>query len=482
MRTSRLTERICALLICAAVFFGCALPAVWARPAEVEALLDAAPLSPMTCGDAEVDGMVAAVLSSQTNRSMTTYQKVLSLYDYCIREYTYKRPDYYHSWLYYGVYKSRTDAWTVCCAAYILKFHVGVCDHYSAAYTLMLRAIGLEAYHVAGTINGDKHMWTVVRLNGRLYTFDPEVDYKNQTKRGSHVYLFFGMPDSVSPKYYGNGERQTYINDFRAFARTDGGSVPLTTVPPTTVPPTTVPPAPTVPPTKIREVRADAAVPAAGCTIRLRILCDGGSLNASPVYRYTVTDATDGSPAKAGADGVVLWTPKSAGTHTLTLEAVGGDGTRDKKTLRITVAGADRLNGKNAAFGTVAVPSGATAGTLSAGIFAGQDVVFSRADNGEPAAADTPAELLTVRLRTAGGGVSDAAAIVSRGDADGSGKVNSADARRALRSAARLETLADPYDAARADLDCDGKVSSSDAREILRIAARIVSPEDVRIL
>ncbi|MBQ6018534.1 MAG: InlB B-repeat-containing protein, partial [Clostridia bacterium] len=58
------------------------------------------------------------------------------------------------------------------------------------------------------------------------------------------------------------------------------------------------------------------------------------------------------------------------------------------------------------------------------------------------------------------------------GDVNNDGRVNSTDARLALRAAARIEALADedfPY----ADVDFDGKIKSSDARKILRAAARI---------
>ena len=58
------------------------------------------------------------------------------------------------------------------------------------------------------------------------------------------------------------------------------------------------------------------------------------------------------------------------------------------------------------------------------------------------------------------------------GDVNGDGKVNSQDARMALRTAARLETLDDRAFAA-ADTDGNGKVTSADARKILRVAAKL---------
>ena len=64
------------------------------------------------------------------------------------------------------------------------------------------------------------------------------------------------------------------------------------------------------------------------------------------------------------------------------------------------------------------------------------------------------------------------ASAVLVGDVDGSGKVNSSDARKALRAAARIETLTgDAFTAA--DTDGNGKVTATDARKILRAAAKL---------
>lgn len=59
-----------------------------------------------------------------------------------------------------------------------------------------------------------------------------------------------------------------------------------------------------------------------------------------------------------------------------------------------------------------------------------------------------------------------------KGDADGNGKVNAADARIVLRAAVKLQTLANnPLRAA--DADGNGKVQAADARKILRAAVKL---------
>ncbi len=59
------------------------------------------------------------------------------------------------------------------------------------------------------------------------------------------------------------------------------------------------------------------------------------------------------------------------------------------------------------------------------------------------------------------------------GDVNNDGKVNSADARTAMRHAASLDRLEHEDDLKAADVNFDGKVNSKDARAILRAVARI---------
>lgn len=61
---------------------------------------------------------------------------------------------------------------------------------------------------------------------------------------------------------------------------------------------------------------------------------------------------------------------------------------------------------------------------------------------------------------------------VVKGDVNGDGKITTADARDALRAAARLENLNEEQKKA-ADINGDGKVTTTDARTILRKSARL---------
>lgn len=62
--------------------------------------------------------------------------------------------------------------------------------------------------------------------------------------------------------------------------------------------------------------------------------------------------------------------------------------------------------------------------------------------------------------------------LILKMDINADGRITSSDARKALRAALRLESLANEYKTA-ADADSDGKITSSDARQILRAALKL---------
>ena len=67
------------------------------------------------------------------------------------------------------------------------------------------------------------------------------------------------------------------------------------------------------------------------------------------------------------------------------------------------------------------------------------------------------------------------------GDVDGNGKIESADARLALRASVKLENYKEGSDAFKAsDVDGNSKVESSDARTILRLSVQLENMKDIR--
>ncbi|MDR1628617.1 MAG: dockerin type I repeat-containing protein [Oscillospiraceae bacterium] len=68
--------------------------------------------------------------------------------------------------------------------------------------------------------------------------------------------------------------------------------------------------------------------------------------------------------------------------------------------------------------------------------------------------------------------------VYKRGDVDGNGTIQAADARLALRLSAKLENNLSDTAKTAADFDKSGKVTSSDARTILRISAKLEKHPD----
>ncbi len=103
------------------------------------------------------------------------------------------------------------------------------------------------------------------------------------------------------------------------------------------------------------------------------------------------------------------------------------------------------------------------------GVSAGETTLHAKAPDGRTASikvvvTEAPPVSTTAR--------NEAATSADPGDVNMDGKVNSADARLALRASAKLEELSDEQKQL-ADMNKDGKVNSSDARTILRTAAKL---------
>lgn len=157
----------------------------------IETLLNKAPLNPMKTNCPSLDRMVSSVFSRIHKPSMSTYEKVKACYDYLIDTVTYdfclEKPDDAYKYQAYYDEKVVEDAYGV------LKTNIGTCVEYSAAFMVMCRAIGLDAYVAGGGVISKSggytgHKWSLIKLNGTYYVFDPQVQSNNM-----HIpYYFFG--------------------------------------------------------------------------------------------------------------------------------------------------------------------------------------------------------------------------------------------------------------------------------------------------
>lgn len=179
---------------------------------DVKTAINAMTLNPKKTGYTVLDDMVEALLAKVTTDDMTTYEKLMACYDYLVENCTYgtspartkyraiywenpyfdPAPDliteaaaplvgddgYYY--FYQALEKHALEAYTAMYAAEMLDSLTGWCDHYSSAFTVICRAIGVECFPVyVNSKLGNQflpHMTTVMPIGGTDYIFDPQIE------------------------------------------------------------------------------------------------------------------------------------------------------------------------------------------------------------------------------------------------------------------------------------------------------------------
>ena len=174
--------------------------------ADAKTLLNSAPLNPTLTGFEPCDKIVKETLSKITNEEMTTYDKVKACYDWLIINCSYGINE---EWTNYVTLKNFENYMGPIDATGMLKGHTGVCDDYSCAFAALVRAIGLNCYTISGgTARADGkgmtgHTWTVIKINGTEYIFDPQID-DNIAKGGVIGYYRFCKTYEEMPGSYAN--------------------------------------------------------------------------------------------------------------------------------------------------------------------------------------------------------------------------------------------------------------------------------------
>jgi|GEM_PF-2691369 len=167
----------------------------------VDALLNQSVLNaPMKTNCRQLDSLVSGILSQIITGNMTTAQKVRACYDYLAQNCTYGYG--YIPVELPGEYVYDSDSFIVTMAYPILKNHVGTCENFAAAFTVLMRRIGIEANVVEGLVGmraGGKggHYWTDVTVCGRHLVFDTQVENNNLGGGGYVYHYWYGM----SPEY-----------------------------------------------------------------------------------------------------------------------------------------------------------------------------------------------------------------------------------------------------------------------------------------
>ncbi len=146
-----------------------------------------------TTGDEELDGMLNELVDRLTTESMSRDEKLRALYNYVRDNFTYlKRP----------LIETGQTGWHAEYAKYFLTNGKGNCYNFSATYCLLCQELGLPAYTVVGSVLNSPHGWVEIVLDGEVYMFDTQLEWRYLHQYKKTGYDLFKMSPSKTPFQY----------------------------------------------------------------------------------------------------------------------------------------------------------------------------------------------------------------------------------------------------------------------------------------
>ena len=130
----------------------------------------------ISCADTPLGNEISKVLSSLNVSGMTKEAALRACYDYLMKNCSYRR--------FTDVFDS---GWTSTYALDLLTTGKGNCASYAASLAYLARALGYESRVATGSIDAasgfpTSHAWTEIRIDGRWYIFDAEMDQAKANK------------------------------------------------------------------------------------------------------------------------------------------------------------------------------------------------------------------------------------------------------------------------------------------------------------
>ena len=125
-----------------------------------------------TTMNGELDTLLREEIVKIINNDMTQDQKLRAVYDYMIKNYSYRGAD---------TVEAGAVGWEPEFAMNMLQSGKGNCYSWAAAFAYLARQSGWAANAVAGTAVSPKgsvreHAWVEITIDGTAYTFDPEIE------------------------------------------------------------------------------------------------------------------------------------------------------------------------------------------------------------------------------------------------------------------------------------------------------------------
>lgn len=186
----------------------------------------------LVTGIMSVDNRISSVSRSTMGSNMTQYEKVRNVYDYMLYNFRKKESGDFNEGdinaLCEGLsFQSEFDMQTAYRADRMLREFAGTSGDYAAAFALVLRKMGYEAYYVDDEIenqgNYEEHGYTVIKIDGEYYIFDlaaekDEIDAKADLDEKELEYAYFCVALNMAGSEYNQEDVETAIAKFENFA------------------------------------------------------------------------------------------------------------------------------------------------------------------------------------------------------------------------------------------------------------------------
>ena len=189
------------------------LTVVMDRATDIRSLLNSAELHPDLTDNEDLNHFLEVLFGELFRPGMDTYDQVKACYDWLIENTYYRSPNHWDN---------AKNYWL--CAYQTMVDGYGTCNCYSAAFTAMLRRIGLECYVVTGYTTANEggytsHDWTTVCINDKWYIFDAQVEdaIAGRTRSKKVTYVRFCLAEPHAKYRYSISSRANCVKRFQAY-------------------------------------------------------------------------------------------------------------------------------------------------------------------------------------------------------------------------------------------------------------------------
>ncbi len=194
--------------------------------AEAIALLNRVQLHPQRTGYVLLDALLEEIVAPTEGED--TYTRLKAAYDWCVYEIAYSWAPYSQDWapaydcfdlcydLEYEEGLQEAIPYEVANRAYhALSARQGICYDYGAAFAVIARYLGAEAFVHTGYFRFEEqfgstsghHGWAVLKIDGAFYVFDPQRDYRlSADATQENPYAYFCIAPQDTWRYRHDGE------------------------------------------------------------------------------------------------------------------------------------------------------------------------------------------------------------------------------------------------------------------------------------